>query len=626
MKGIVVVALVLAFATSAGARERETVEFLQEAANAKIESDLPSAMKRTLADSASAKVWRDALRLMRDHRLGTLRRYAAVARLMSAAALLSGQKADNLPLETLTREDISAMVDALAFPHESDLIRYLLARGPSLRTAGMPGGYTAIRLAPEGQPRLILERSDRPLLGLGLTFSSKLLTPENDPVSKPRTERAKTRRATLASIPPMIIAAKAYRNGVRANPAERPYAALIALEALNDAVKADPRHMRVVGYSGFTRAEKSLLEAADVTPLSPDLQGEQTLLALKLPSIAFFARQFDEAAKAYKDAPLPGDNRRGRTWKLWGIAISRFAARENVSTDLQSLVDALDASTAQFARIALRFFEALPAEDAASLPGLSGWRARAKTLANENALYPQERYQADLDFVRIMETIARPDIAGPFLMSRIGETRGQPFESRYLYRLAPFVRDYCNLISFRISRHGEWVRRSGAGYDPLLDFLDNFHPSGRLTKSGEVVRPSAGRVPYPALNPEEDCAVILVASGIANGLLAPGKVPDMSAEFENWVRESIERKTPPPSLAPYLKLLFVDWFASAFEVLKVRSLPASGYRYTPRNASPLASPNIARKLIDRTAMPAGQRAILKLFLQTRTFLEDKYSK
>lgn len=625
MRRIILVIVSLIFAAPAGALEPSTIPFLQSASEAEVERDLSSALQLTLADRDSAGVWRDALQIMRDDRLGTFTRYAAVTRLMSAAVLLSGRAADDLPLHVLTREDVSAMKDTIGFPDESDLIRYLLARGPSLAMAGLRGEYNAVRLAPEGELRLILERVDQPILGLSPDFSSRTLAPEFDPVAKPKSERAKTRRVTLPSIPPIIIAAKAYRQGKRAAWAERPYAALIALEALEDAVKTDPRHMRIVGYNAHITAEKALLEAASVQPLSSELQKEQTEIALKQPSSAFFARVFDEAAIAYANASVPEGDRRNRVWKLWGVAISRFATGEDASASFQEFVGALDETAAPFARIALRFFDALPTENAVAFPDLPAWRDRVRAVVGGSSPDPRERFRADVDFARILETIARPDIAGPFLMTRIAETQGQSLELEYLYLFAPFVRDYCNLISFQMSRHGTWVRISSAGYDPLLDFLDNFHPTGRLTESGEVVRPSAGAIPYPALNPEEDCAVIVAASGVAEGIMQPSVVPKMSADFEDWARQAFERKTPPPSLAPYLKLLYVDWFVSAFEVLKGRRLSASDYRYEPLNASPLASPSLARELLGRATMPAWQRTTLELFLRTHTFLKNNYS-
>ena len=621
--GLVIFGLV--FAQPALALDEQAVLFLQNAVDAELESDLPAAIEMTATEFESQDLWRNALEIMRDGRLSQYERYSAVVRIMSAAVVLSGQTADNLPLTQLTRQDINAMMDAIGFPEQSDLIHYLLARGPSLGIIGVPGGYTAIRLSPEREPRQILERTDVPVLNLGPTFSSTELAPEDDPVHKPEVEYAKTRRANLSSIPPIILAAKSYRQASRAAQSDRPYAFLIALEALEEAVAANPSEMRLVGYNALIQAELSILKTAADAPLSPLLKEEQSRVSLKVPSTAFFARQFDEASKSYSELVLPEGDQGGHVWKLWGVAISRFGAGRDATADFEGFLEALDQTGRPFAEIAVRFFDWLPAADKEAFPDISAWREKAAAVAGTLTPDPRAAYRVDLDFVRIMETIARPDVAGPFLMSRIEATRGEPLETGYLRRLAAFVRDYCYIISFRISPYGAWIRRAGAGYDPMIDFLDSFHPSGRLTNSGEVVRPSPGKVPYPAINPEEDCAVILVASGIAEHVTIPGLTPRISADFENWVRQAFEREAPPPSLAPYLKLLVLDWFAFAFETLKSGQLPAADYRYRVLGSSDLATPAFAERLLTRDDFPPWQKATLELFLETHRFLTNRYA-
>ena len=231
-----------------------------------------------------------------------------------------------------------------------------------------------------------------------------------------------------------------------------------------------------------------------------------------------------------------------------------------------------------------------------------------------------------------MATIGRPDIASRFFMNRIRLAKGRPQERRYLRMLVPFVNDYCGVISFRLSPASGWVRRETEGYDALLDFLDNLDADGQLVGPGEVVVPDGSRPVYSALSPEEDCAAAQAVYGIADaprpGLFI-GRTPDEErdatvAGFEVWVREAMSRSQPAPSVVPYLKLVWLEWFAQAFEQLRKPAVDPLEFRYNAIDASTLTTPERVRELRQHPAATPHQKVLIDLFLDTRRFFEEMY--
>ena len=175
---------------------------------------------------------------------------ASIVRLMEAALIYEGVEPDSVSLDRLTTEDIAAMRDIVGFPDHGDLLLYLLNRGPSLHDSFGFGRYTAIRIVPERMSaRILLERADRPYLGIGTEFEISLLDPERDPVYIARDEHAKTRHIHLSALPDIILAAKAFRAAKRAPENQAVYPLLIAVQAVNRAFMGYSRDFRPVVYS-----------------------------------------------------------------------------------------------------------------------------------------------------------------------------------------------------------------------------------------------------------------------------------------------------------------------------------------------------------------------------------------
>lgn len=435
----------------------------------------------------------------------------------------------------------------------------------------------------------------------------------------------------MAALPEIVLAAKAFRAAKRTREDQVVYPLLVAAEAVNRAFLSDQRDFRPVLYYTELTALKALRAYSGPDPFLLD---ETRRFEFRRPRIAFSARFFEEAAATYASAPVPPDDRRGKVSAAWGEALSLFAYGADAGPAFERVVALVEADTREYAEILRLFLGYLPAHEAARLGDVAAWRARVMEVF-EAAPIQDERQMAlalGRDFAHRMATIGRPDIASRFLMNRIRTVKGLSQERQYLYLLVPFIRDYCYVISFQISPASDWIHREPKGYDVHLDFLDNFNAEGQLVRPGEVVVSGDKRPVYSALSPEEDCAVIGAAYGIVDSILpgwpiertADEERPEIVSGFEAWVHDAASRKEPSPSLVPYLKLVWLDWFSQAFEVLKNPTFDASKFRYNAIDASILTKPERVRGLLRHAAATPDQKNLIHLFLETRLFLEEMY--
>ena len=621
------------WASSATAQKQDPASrhVLVSGGQSKTSAELALIVAEAPDPTSDTALWTDAVRISKNILGGEPSGRAMITRLMEAALIRAGIESDSAPLDMLSPGDISAMQDTVGFPDDGDLLLYLLERAPSLRDSFERERYVAIRFTPEGMPfRILREQSDRTYLGVGPEPSMKLLRPGEDPVAKREGEYAKTRRLNLAALPEIVLAAKAFRAARRAREEHAVYPLLVAVEAVNRAFDADRRDFRLVLY--FTELE-ALRSLQNYSGADPFLLDEVRLFELRRPRTAFSARFFKEAAEAYASAQTLPDDRRGEVWKAWGEALSLFAYGADANPALERVAALIEAGTSEYAEILGLFLDYLPAHEAARLGKVAAWQARVAEVIGSTPIHTKRPADNTLGrgFAILMETVGRPDIAGRFLMDRIRTVRGLPQESQYLLLLAPFIRDYCYTISFRLSSERGWVRREPTKYDIYLDFLDNVDAEGQLVRAGEVVVSSGDSPSYPAQNPEEDCAIILVAYGVVNspvpGLLSRTADEERAAivsEFEAWVSDAASREVPPPSIVPYLKLVWLDWFSQSFEDLKNLNFDASKFRYNAIGASTLATPERVRDLLQHAAATADQKNLIHLFLETRSFLEEMY--
>ena len=343
---------------------------------------------------------------------------------------------------------------------------------------------------------------------------------------------------------------------------------------------------------------------------------------------------FQSAAAAYRSARLPPGDRRGQAWAAWGEALSSFAYGAHEGSDFERVAALIGPDAREHAAIFGLFLSYLPAHDATRLGDVTAWRERVTEVLGADPAHDEGLTTPALerDFAHQMATIGRPDIASRFFMNRIRLAKGRPQERRYLRMLVPFVRDYCGVISFRLSPASGWVRREAEGYDALLDFLDNLNADGRFVGPGEVVVPDGSRPVYSALSPEEDCAAAQAVYGIAD---APrpgpfiGRTPDeerdsIVAGLEVWVRAAMTRSQPAPSVVPYLKLVWLEWFAQAFEMFRNPAVDPLEFRYSAIDASALTAVDRVRELRKHPAATPHQKGLIGLFLDMRAFFEEMY--
>lgn len=629
--------LILALISWAGAGTAQNLDpaslyVLNASVSAETSQDIAPIITSAPIPRSEAAYWMDAVRIGGSSIANDPDGRASIVRLMEAALIRAGAEPDFVWLDRLSPSDITAMRNAVGFPDTGDLLIYLLNRGPSLRDSFAFESYTAVRFAPEGlSVRILQERADRPYLGVATAFGLEYLNVEDDPVGRAPRELAKTRRINLAALPDIVLAAKAFRAAERAPADQAIYPLLIAVQAVNRAFLADSRDFRSVVY--FT--ELTALDALrNYSGDDPFLLSEERRFENRMPRSAFFARLFEDAAAAYAAVSVLPDDSVGEVWAAWGEALSLFAYEEDAGSAFSNVAQLIGPDTPQYATIFGIFLDYIPSGEAMLLGDVDEWRSRITDMLGTdpaNAERPTN-LAYDRDFALQMATIGRPDIASRFLMDRIRSTRGSSLETEYLLLLAPFVRDYCYVISFRLSAASSWIRREAHGYGIHLDFLDNFNTDQQLVRPGEVVLSDGSYEPYPMLSPEEDCAAAFAVYGVVDSV-PPGSPIDRTpideravlvAGFEGWVVDSLSRSEPAPSLVPYLKLIWLDWFSQAFETLKNPSISAATFHYQAIDASTLTSTDRVSELLQHPAATPYQRSLIELFLDTRTFLEATY--
>ena len=606
---------------------------VMSAADASVSGDLSSILADGPRPAIENAFWNDAIGILRSSIGDEATGRAIVARLMEAALIQSGIDPDTTPLDILSKGDIISMREAIGLPDGGDLLIYLLNRGPSLREDFGLETYTAIRFVVEGLGvRVVFERADLPYLGVGTTFESRIVEEEDDPVSVSQGQRAITRRLNLASLPRLVLAAKAYRAAKRLseNAKEDVYPLLIAADSMNEAFHRDASDdLRTAWYN----AEWKALEALRVYEgQDPFLLYEKEHIAFKAPRVFFFFRLFEVAATSYSMAPVAETDVRGKVWAAWGEGISLFAYGESAGPAFEGVTEGVGRETAEYAKMLELLLRYSTADERQAFGDVSAWEGRIENVVREMDQRSLESF-VERDFRVIMETIGRPDIAARFLMDRIRSDDNFDREYDYLRWLTSYIVDYCDIISFRLSGDGSWIRRETLGYDALLDFLDSFsEEEGRFVRAGEVVISDGSYEPYSALSPEEDCATAQAVYGVVDNQIF-GDIGEWTVEsgrsgtvagIEGWVRQAMSRTDPAPSIVPYLKLVWLEWFGQSFESLKNSSVGAGKFMYDPIDASSLTEPERVRDLKQHPGATEHQKHLVDLFLDTREFLQTRY--
>ena len=606
---------------------------VMSAADATVSGDLSSILADGPRPATENAFWNDAIGILRSSIGNDGIGRAAVARLMEAALIQSGIDPDTTPLDILSEEDIISMREAIGLPDGGDPLIYLLNRGPSLREDFGFETYTAIRFVVEGLGvRVVFERADLPYLGVGTTLGRRVVDEGDDPVSVTPGQRAITRRLNLASLPRLVLAAKAYRAAKRLSEdaEESVYPLLIAANSMGEAFRRDASDdVRTAWYNAEWKALEALRVYEGQEPL---LLYEKKHIAFKTPRVFFFFRLFEAAATSYSMAPVPETDVRGKVWAAWGEGISLFAYGESAGPAFERVTEDVGRETAEYAKMLEMLLRYSTAVERQELGDVSAWEERIAIVVRELDKRSLESF-VERNFRMITETIGRPDIAGRFLMDRIRSGDDSDREYDYLRWLTAYINDYCYIISFRFSGDGSWTRRETLGYDTLLDFLDSFsEKEGRLVRAGEVVVSDGSYVPYSALIPQEDCATAQAVYGVVDNQLL-GEIGEWTVEsrragtvagIEGWVREAMSRTDPAPSIVPYLKLVWLEWFGQSFVDLRDSSVGVGEFIYDPIDASPLTEPEKVRDLKQHPGATDHLKHLVDLFLDTREFLQTRY--
>ena len=596
---------------------QESVHILNAAAHDHTSHDLATTLAEIPSLVPDLSLWLDAIAIG-DLPVGESEKRAAITRLMEAALIRGGSKPDSVPLDYLSSGDIAAMRHAVGFPDPADLLLYLLLRGPSLLDSFELGQYTAIRAASHGSPyRILFERSDIAYLDLSPTFRESILLREEDPVSRIPGEQAKTRRFNLSYLPDLVLAAKAFRAAQRAASDRSVYPLLIARRAVNRAFLGSSP----VVYSTEWEAVRALRSYSGKDDY---IRESATAAEFRIPVVDFSFRLFKDAAATFGNLATLDVDVPFTLWALWREALSLFAYRADARPAFDRIGDLIGPSTPREAHEFALFLHYLPSQDLAFLRRTTHWIATARAALRQNPILTDGPIDSDTEytFPAQMRTIGRPDIAARFLMDRIRFSRrtGDGHETDHLRGLAPFLKDYCYMISFTMSSTAGWQRRVTPAYNALLDFLHSVDDRAEPTARGEALAYDGTRFPYPALIPEEDCNIIFLAYGVVEHSQSPlmHRTPaeDRSRlvqEIENWVHEAMSRNEPAPSIVPYLKLIWTDWFAQAFEPLRNPFMDASDFRYYRTAASQLSHPAHVRTLADHPAATPHEKDLIELF-------------
>lgn len=609
---------------------------LQDTEGVQSSKDLGALLGTPSSVLDAKRLWRDAVGMAKLLVENEEVDRTAVIRLMESALITEGVEADNESMNDLTLADVASMREALGFPAECDVLLYLLNRGPSVNEHAPLGKYTVTRLTPPGDEVMVIEWTSQPFLGIRPGGQTRTLSADTDPVCRNVGEYAKTQRFNLGALPDLILAAKAYRAAVRAGQEFVAYPFLVASYALNATFSKNPKlDFRPLVYAAQSKALREVKKQADK---DAELSSELAWLQANQPRAAFLARNFGDAARGYERAEKEAHDNRIRMAAVWGRALSLFAYHANETREaFHRVATHIGVDSPFYTGMFGLLLRYMKDDEAKWLVDRDSWLNQVEHLLG-SAWRDSDRLVdvvSDTEFMGEMLTIGRPDIAGRYLMDRLGSMTEKKDKDYLLRRLAAFTRDYCYTISFEMSEASGWVRRRTEGYNPLLDFLDSINAEGDLVRGGEVVVWDGGDEPYPSLSPEEDCAIGLVVYGVMrdsslNQLdeYMPKEVVEKKRDavrgFEIWVREAMSRERPEPSLVPYLKLVFQDWFFQAFEDLKDLEMSAARFSYRPFEALELTREEEVMALRQHPAATKHVRNVIELFVATRRFLLEHY--
>ncbi len=592
---------------------------------------------------------KDAVRSTLSPEFGSVYLFKDAALRLLLAALFLEQQSLNVifPVEAhasdllqLIPADVVALASATNYPLEEDPIRYLFRRQPHLKPS-LSGEYTAITLRlPKGQVQL-MESSTVEFLGLGPVPKGRLLMPVEALSKASQGEHGSTRNYNLSALSSTIVAAKAI-NAVKQfkDPHLQLFAKIVGGMAFKHASVGDPRRMDYNVWTYFAQLERDLL--AHLLKLKdPFLNQILDQVGHEITSSAFWARDFQYAFERYRRAttnntPTSVDRLYGR----WGQAMTLLALRKDnealvllkqATDSLKQAADSIGNSSRKYLYMvgALVKTGIVPTEQHAHFMG-------ALDTLEDLDIGTEEQDVYDRDFLRILDTTGRGEIAIQHILRRLYELsteRKTQLEIYFLKELSAFLKDLAYLISFELGPRGEWVLRESSEYPTKLDFPNTALGYSESHQHGKQLKMQ--NIPYGMTNPEEDVATLgefyfPIETFVDDQLAQPSDESVVSLPpgltFAMWADVALTRTDPAPSIVPYLKLVWFEWFAQSFESLKSQEITPSTYEYSPLKFSQKTTdPAILTRLQDQST-EAIHVTLLETFENVRIFLEANYPK
>lgn len=554
-------------------------------------------------------------------------------RLLALAAIQEGPCRANVgSLDKLTPGDVDALAEMTLYPAPSDQIRYLLARFPSLRDQllGEPRAeYYSVRLQTDADRALVLEKSTIPYLGLGSEFSSRTIASRDDIVSGTLGEHAQTRRFFLSGLVPLIAAAKTasisrcFSNEVHALLVQTVLAVWLA--GLSSVDEGAINSFWTVSSSISNKIQKFS---------QYDFRRIDYVLTHYVALTAYQRQRFETALAAYarlsSNTTVPGLRRVGE----WGKAVVELALDHTLLAckAFGNFSNGLKAGEEKYAVVMLRILDNLTdTEKSKCTSDASNAIGNAARLLKPDELSLSPNLDTQIS---LLQKVGRPDIgvrfyskALPLVIER-RESINKLIEMRYITEIAAFLRDLFSVISFHLTPEDGWQPIPRGSYDNRLDFLHHERPDGSLTKAGEILVLTSGS-PYGMGDPERDLATSIAAYGIPSNCPSTGALmrktnnpSEGASAFAAWVNESMSRNNG--SIVPYLKLIWIEWFACSFESLKNAEFDPVRFAFNPASDSGITSIDQVTKLANNSMINLQQRELLDLMIRARVEMSKLY--
>ena len=376
------------------------------------------------------------------------------------------------------------------------------------------------------------------------------------------------------------------------------------------------------------------------SPESPFSETDIIRLQHRLVSATFFARAFETAAEKYlAHAEKPRATNFDKLYGYHGAAMSYLALGDEETGYGYLREAALNVewndnlpyafSLVSIDRATNQNF--LAAEDKDPVPSIEqGMLGAFGTILHLYSTQRGRQTYEDMneDFLRVMHTIGRPDIAIRHGIKQVKILDENWLEDDRNRLQSFFVREICASLTdlfYGISfewRDGAWVLRSGQQDEFLPTFVQLLEP-GRYDDL------------YSKSHPEEDRAVTLENAVHSRALsrcendddqsacmVAKAMTPSEFVSIDDWVEHHQNGKAGPSRA--FLKAIWAYWFGLGLE--GKGPWENESFVYSPEDIFPSLSLSSAKRLLKDgdKEVESKEKRILELMIETREFLDQRF--